>query len=304
MTFVIRNTFLEIEEVQDFSDYAARMCHSVPLSWRPAVSAKRFSPDASMGAAAEASPRSTCTHDTSIESLTELSVPETSGDETSVGDRFVDTGVMCLQCSPIAQCGPRAKQAIIASVPDVQSNGDEPCRDPTGNAIQEQELHNEVTIDAIIVAIQTELQSRAPSATLEIKHDVANESRRVVISVDLHTCAQPTARPYNMIQAVRQVLQSGKVAGRVSTLLSARVQKEDSGYSLRSSVACFPDGKRDKMCWDFLQRGSCPRRHICRWHHPSAADIVKFKVVMRSSESQTGKGIMPLQPYHLDTRSS
>merc|ERR1712146_217528 len=64
-------------------------------------------------------------------------------------------------------------------------------------------------------------------------------------------------------------------------LLSARVQKEDAGYSLRSSVAYAPKEAEDRLCWDLFQRGCCPRRQQCRWYHPESSDTGKIKISIK-----------------------
>jgi hypothetical protein len=88
------------------------------------------------------------------------------------------------------------------------------------------------------------------------------------------------------VQLAKQSLEA--IASRIDTisLLSARVQKEEFGYSLRSSIACIPDHAADKMCWDLFKCGRCPRRSTCRWYHPQEADIRRVKVNIRCGERQ------------------
>merc|ERR1712107_459928 len=101
------------------------------------------------------------------------------------------------------------------------------------------------------------------------------------IQAEVQDGATTTARCYQVMQGVKQQLNASVAHSQGLSLLSARLQKEDYGYSLRSSVACIPADKEERMCWDVLRKGSCPRRKFCQWYHPQPCDIVKFKVVIR-----------------------
>jgi hypothetical protein len=105
------------------------------------------------------------------------------------------------------------------------------------------------------------------------------DSKKVLIVVEPQDTTLSVPRCYELIQGVKQNV--GASAADGMSVLSARVQKEDHGYSLRSSVVCIPEGKEDQMCWDFLRKGSCRRCNCCHWYHPQACDIMKFKVVIR-----------------------
>merc|ERR1711920_488006 len=86
---------------------------------------------------------------------------------------------------------------------------------------------------------------------------------------------------YQWIQGVKQHLGNIVACSEGLSLLSARVQKEDYGYSLRSSVSCIPEDKANQMCWEVLRKGSCRRHKFCQWYHPQSCDIAKFKIVIR-----------------------
>jgi hypothetical protein len=102
-----------------------------------------------------------------------------------------------------------------------------------------------------------------------------------LISVELGN--GPQAKAYDIMQLAKQSLEAFASQVDSVSLLSARVQKEEQGYSLRSSVACIPDHARDKMCWDIFRCGHCPRRGTCRWYHPQEADIRRIKVSIKYS---------------------
>jgi hypothetical protein len=89
---------------------------------------------------------------------------------------------------------------------------------------------------------------------------------------------------YDAVHLARQSLE--EITKRLTAvyLLSKRVQKEDRGYTLRSSVACIPAGYEDMMCWDLFNKGACPRRCKCQWYHPQDSDIGRFKVTIKGFE--------------------
>jgi hypothetical protein len=113
-----------------------------------------------------------------------------------------------------------------------------------------------------------------------IEGGVIEQSRKATIYVDAQDGALVASQCYRLMQGVKQHLNNFVVHSEGLGLLSARVQKEDYGYSLRSSVSCVPEDKANHMCWDVLRKGSC-RKKFCQWYHPQSCDIVKFRVVIR-----------------------
>jgi len=89
---------------------------------------------------------------------------------------------------------------------------------------------------------------------------------------------------YDAVHLARQSLEEITKRLTAVSLLSKRVQKEERGYSLRSSVACIPAGMEDMMCWDLFNKGNCPRRCKCQWYHPQDSDIGRFKVTVKTLE--------------------
>jgi hypothetical protein len=133
--------------------------------------------------------------------------------------------------------------------------------------------------DAVTSALHSSLVACLPGDSIKIEKSFAEESRKILILVDVQHGTR--AEGYHLMQAIKQNLVDLVACSGVMSLLSARVEREDYGYSLRSSVACIPDNKMDQMCFDVLRKGSCPKRRCCPWYHPQACDIVKFKVAMR-----------------------
>lgn len=141
--------------------------------------------------------------------------------------------------------------------------------------------------DTVASALHSLLVAGLPGVSVKIEKSVAEESRRVLICADAQDATLAASRYYQVIHEIKQHLCCSVTYSEGLSLLSARVQKEDYGYSLRSSVACIPEDKADQMCWDVLRKGSCPRRKCCRWYHPQACDVVKFKVVIRCKGAKT-----------------
>lgn len=110
------------------------------------------------------------------------------------------------------------------------------------------------------------------------------------ISAELQRGPCASARSYDVIHLAKQSLDAITARLPTVTLLSARVQREDSGYSLRSSMACIPDHAQDCMCWDLFRKGHCPRRSSCRWYHPQDSDIARIKISIRYGEDVSDVG--------------
>lgn len=119
----------------------------------------------------------------------------------------------------------------------------------------------------------------------EVKIEKGNNgASSTLISAVLDGGMASSARSYEALQLAKKALEAVATQIGSLSLLSARVQKEERGYSLRSSIACIPDEFQDKLCWDVSRRGHCPRRSTCRWYHPQDADIRRVKVSIKCSE--------------------
>jgi hypothetical protein len=136
-------------------------------------------------------------------------------------------------------------------------------------------------MDAIVSAINVQLKKINPSYVVTAKTTVTEGSRKVAVSAELQGSTATGSKPYHVVQSVKQALQHFVTRRGSASMASARVQKEDVGCSLRASVAYFPDDERDKMCWDMIRHGHCPRRHICRWSHPNPSEVIRLKVVIK-----------------------
>jgi len=139
-------------------------------------------------------------------------------------------------------------------------------------------------MNAVVSCLHIALVSCGRLRDIKIERDPWGKSA-TWLSSELHAGPSDSFRSYDVINLARQALEA--ITERLPTLalLSSRVQKEDWGYSLRSSVACLPAGAEGLMCWDMFQKGHCPRHGQCRWYHPQKSDIGKVKVTVRHSEN-------------------
>jgi hypothetical protein len=140
--------------------------------------------------------------------------------------------------------------------------------------------------DAVIADVHSFLSSFLPAESIKIDKGIVEQSIKVLICVEAADAAFNAFRCYQLMQGVKQNLSGSVAYSKGLSLLSARLQKEDYGYSLRSSVACSPEDKENQMCWDVLRKGSCARRQFCRWYHPQACDTVRFKIVIRCHDAK------------------
>jgi len=137
-------------------------------------------------------------------------------------------------------------------------------------------------MDAITYAVYLALVSSGKVKQVKVEKGTKGVSA-TMISAQVQGGSSATC--YDTIHMTRQVLEEMTSQLNTVMLLSKRVQKDDCGYSLRSSVACVPCGEEDRVCWDLCKKGSCPRRHRCHWYHPQESDIGRIKVSIRCSDS-------------------
>lgn len=150
------------------------------------------------------------------------------------------------------------------------------------------------SLDAVTQAIHLALVSKGQTNCIKVQKGCMATSHGpalpTLISVELQSgpCAASNSRCYDAVHIARRTLED--ITGRLTNvaLMSKRVQKEDRGYSLRSSIACVPAANENNLCWDLFHKGQCPRRTKCQWYHPEAADIARVKVSIRCIEEVDG----------------
>jgi len=144
-------------------------------------------------------------------------------------------------------------------------------------------------IEAVLSCLHLALASCGQVRDIKTERGPAGVSS-TWISAELQRGPCASARSYDVIHLAKQSLDAITARLPTVTLLSARVQREDSGYSLRSSMACIPDHAQDCMCWDLFRKGHCPRRSSCRWYHPQDSDIARIKISIRYGEDVSDIG--------------
>lgn len=266
MAVVVNNTFLDVPEHKflcfDEPCCVARRCHSVPRTWKPAphsvipyIRSKRRT----ISLASSSSTQSDLSSCPSVESLEALSPSE----DNSVRTPSEDKNETCI-ATDMGATGIRTRL-----------KGAAPAFQPI--------MQTESRLDAVTNAVYLALVSCGQTCHIKIEKGVGGVSP-TLLTAELQNGPRSC---YDAIHLARQALEAITTRLDSVALLSKRVQKEDRGYSLRSSVACIPSGAQNSMCWDFFNKGNCPRRCKCQWYHPQGSDIERFKVVIKSPDDAT-----------------
>jgi len=294
MAVVVKNTFFDVPEHKFLSFYEnplhSRRSHSLPRSWRPAA-------ESSKSLECEILPLrklsfSDCSTRSNSSSPSELSV---FADVESMADISSDAGLDGPSImTPTSSVGsPRGFLESLfsecsvchAAEPEEICGEAEVIDEPvayrtklTTASSSFSPASGDSHMDAATSCVHLALVSCGQVKQVTIEHG-RNGASSALISAELSNGSQ--AKAYDIMQLAKQSLEAFASQLDSVSLLSARVQKEEQGYSLRSSVACIPDQARDKMCWDILRCGHCPRRGTCRWYHPQEADIRRIKVSIK-----------------------
>jgi len=263
MAVVVRNTFLDIADHKflcfDEPCNTKRRCHSLPATWKPVMPDKPCMPLArskkrTLSLVSNSSTQSDLSCCSSMASL-----------ETFVSCE--DVKETCASTSPTETKDDN----------NVRTAGTITKLKSASPAFQPMPLID-TRLDAVTNAIYLALVSCGQICHVSVEKSFGQPTS---ISAQLRSGSRTC---YDAIHLARQSLEEiTKRLGAVS-LLSKRVQKEERGYSLRSSVACIPAEMEDMMCWDFFNKGNCPRRCKCQWYHPQDSDIGRFKVTVKALE--------------------
>lgn len=261
MAVVIKNTFLDVADHKflyfDEPCGASRRCQSVPHTFKPSALSmpKGRSCSPSTQASTQGTPRrrdSFCSISTHARTASGSSASEMGLDEPRSPQ---DSPTICMECAP-------GHTELKREAPPFQP------------------VAADTRMDAVVNAVYLLLASSGQIGQIKVEQGLTGQSP-TLISAELQRGPQASTRCYEVMQLVKQTLSSITTQLPTAALLSARVQKEESGYSMRSSVACVPESAQDKMCWDTFRTGYCPRRSQCRWYHPESSDIGKVKVVIK-----------------------
>lgn len=141
-------------------------------------------------------------------------------------------------------------------------------------------------MEAVAHAAYLALASCQQISEVKVAKDIAGKAATSIVA-ELQGGPNAAGRCYETMTLARQSLEAITAHLPTVTLLSARVQKEERGYSLRSSIACLSEVDQDRMCWDLFKKGYCPRRSCCRWYHPQEVDVARIKITIKCSEEVT-----------------
>jgi hypothetical protein len=299
MAVVVKNTFLDITDHKflNIEEPTERRCSSVPRTWKPATAMLHGtgSRKRSLSRSSSTSTQSDLSFCSTVDSFDVLSTSE----DASVKHQFEMQGapwpmhnMVCSPCElvvfPVNQdCSADATKASDSSIcGNVNAQSGSNWTKLNGESRAFQPMATDTRLDGVANAVYLALTSSGQTCQVKIEKGVQGKSP-TVISAELPSCSRSSARCYDVIHLARQTLEEITTRLDTVTLLSKRVQKEDRGYSLRSSIACIPNGAEDCMCWDLFRGGYCPRRSNCQWYHPQESDIGRIKVNIRCSEDVT-----------------
>lgn len=160
-------------------------------------------------------------------------------------------------------------------------------------------------MEAIVSCVHLALFSSGQVCNIGVESSSLLWNSATVVTAEVPGGADAQSRSYGVMQLTKQALEA--ITERLPTvaLLSARVQKEDSGYSLRSSIALLPEHAKNCMCWDMFRKGHCPRRSQCRWYHPQDSDIARIRVSIKyGQDANPSVKMQQLQQQWMNLSSS
>jgi len=305
MTVIVRNTFLDIAE-HKFLQFgepirSERRSQSMPRGWK--AIATRASPSPATPTIKSVSKMSE-----SSSASTRTGSPESERNFSffSESDTEADGCVEC--CSELqshaelqssqseADAGARTKlSSTAASFHSVPATG--------------------TSIDAVANAAYLSLVSCSQITKIKVENVQAPQQNKdnkignkgkptTTISAEVSCGPNAAAQSYDAMHLAKQSLTALAAHLPTVALLSARMQKEENGYSMRCSIACLPDGAENGMCWDVMKKGFCPRRTCCKWYHPQDADNQKLKISIKYGIEKVQQGLVAGDKKKLESEVS
>lgn len=299
---VIKNTFLDVADHKEPCDSQIR-CHSVPRTWKP-IAPLQGSMKCSL-----AMPNTSSTPSVSSDSRAR-SVSDSGPDgTTAVSDSGPDgTTAACdaedITATPFKEFSTAAPASDVSDVRTpsflLDCNDDDGCLGvtdalkadsgdtPTKDSLDCLPKQGNSTLDAVTKAIYTALLTSGQTEHVRVEPCVTGTSPTLIVA-EMLSGPRISSRCYDAVHVARRALEAITTSSENVSLLSKRVQKEDRGYSLRSSIVCIPKDAEDRICWDLFHKGQCPRRGNCTWYHPQESDVFRVKVsALRRYESPIG----------------
>jgi hypothetical protein len=296
MSIAVKNTFLDVPDHKFlcFGEPCCteRRCHSVPRTWKPVMPPNK-SMKRTLSRSSSFSTESGFSFCSTLESFEAADV--------AVGT-YLESGC-ATPTSSLDGESPRefadVESDVVSNTDDTKIGHDDNTNDSNstpiagnrtklkGEAPAFQPMPKDTRFDVVTNAVYLALVSCGQTHNAKVEKGVQGASS-TLISAELQCGTCSAARCYDAVHLAKQALEEVTVRLDNVALLSKRVQKEDGGYSLRSSIACVPKGAEDSVCWDLFHKGNCPRRSKCQWYHPQEADIGRVKVNIKCTEVVSG----------------
>jgi len=295
MTVIVRNTFLDIAE-HKFLQFAEpirseRRSQSAPHGWKAMERTAMPSPATPTIKSVSKMSESSCasTRTGSPESERNLSFFSESDTEADV----------CVECCSELQSNadadlPSSQSGAVAGVRTKLSSSAasfQPVTVPATGSRMNAVAHAAYLSLASCSHITQIRVENVP--TLQQNKDSKNGNKgksTTTITAEMTCGPNAAAQSYDAMHVAKQSLSALAAHLPTVALLSARMQKEEHGYSMRCSIACLPDGAENGMCWDVMKKGFCPRRACCQWYHPQDADTEKLKISIKYSSEKVHPG--------------
>lgn len=311
---IVKNTFLDIAD-HKFLRFeepcgSQKRCHSVPRTWKP-IALPKWS---GAGQTSVTCPKRSLSIDSTSSTLSDVSC---STRTCSFGDDTLDgTPVCCAaECvrSPFMEfnCATPTSEFgdVCAPCFSFDCSGESGCsgvddalKSDSGDTSQTMDhtLHTQdlsdflpeqgnATLYAITEAVHKALLTSGETQRVRVEPGVHGTSP-TLIAAEIENGPRFSSRCYSAVHVARKALEEITADSKSVFLLSKRVQKEDRGFCLRSSIACIPKEAEGHICWDLFHKGQCPRRKSCAWYHPQESDIFRVKVSVRAIEE---RGVTP-----------
>mmetsp|Transcript_139152 Transcript_139152/g.242152 ORF Transcript_139152/g.242152 Transcript_139152/m.242152 type:complete len:277 (+) Transcript_139152:61-891(+) len=267
MAVIVKNTFLDVIVPKDESleEVCNRRSSSVPPTWKPCHHSK----DHAYGNAA-----SLLSDASTVASEDEEAASADHPDDTNTDD---DATVRAFECS-------------VCDAPPV-------CDTP-------QECKKILCLDACVVKTKTRLSPKTLSFVPQAQRCVPEEVFALVQSLETFLRALPDVMSVKVSEcamgatttllaevashSLGHALIPEMVNSAKSTLLDFSVQSDSLyvlGYSsqpfqdiaggFKATVGCVSSQMESAVCWDVYEKGCCPRRNTCRWHHPYSTELMQ-----------------------------
>lgn len=304
----VKNTFLDIAD-HKFLCFeepcgSQKRSQSVPRTWKPIhVAPLKKSPKRSLSISSTSSSLSdgscstrTCSFSGSLDAHDSrtLSFGDSTPDGTPIccAAECVQSPFMEFNCAtPTSELGDVCAPCFSFDCSDESgcSGFDDALKSDSQDLSDFLPEQGNSTLDAITEAVHKALLTSGETQRVRVEPGVQGTSP-TLIAAEIPNGPRFSSRCYSAVHVARKALEEITGSSKNVFLLSKRVQKEDRGFCLRSSIALIPKHAEDHLCWDLFHKGQCPRRKSCAWYHPQESDTFRVKVSVRAIEE---RGVTP-----------